>query len=83
MIGPLVPANRGSSSSTANGRNFTREVFMAGIETRGKRDRANFRGNAFDLGFLVGMVIVAIGLILLSVAVGVGIDPDVSMFAAP
>jgi hypothetical protein len=56
---------------------------MAGIETRGKRDRSNFRSSASDRGFLVGTGIGAIGLILLYVALGIGIAPDVSMFAAP
>jgi hypothetical protein len=56
---------------------------MARIETRGKRDRADYRPTTSDLGFLVGMTIMAIGLIALSVAVGVGVAPDISMFAAP
>jgi hypothetical protein len=57
---------------------------MARIETRGKR--ADYRPTTSDLGFLVGMAIMtimAIGLIALSVAVGVGVAPDISMFAAP
>jgi hypothetical protein len=55
---------------------------MARIESRGDRDRANFRRNASDLGFVVGAAIVAIALILLSVALGVEIPPDAMTLAA-
>jgi uncharacterized membrane protein YczE len=47
---------------------------MAGFETRGKRD---------PTGFLVVAVISGIGLIILSIGLGVGISPEVSMLAAP
>jgi len=56
---------------------------MAGIDTRGKRDHASYRRNASDIRFLVAAATVALGLIILSVALGVGIAPDTSMFAAP
>jgi hypothetical protein len=56
---------------------------MAGKESSPKGDRANFPPNASDLTFIVGTVIVAIGLILVSVAWSVGIDPNASIFAAP
>jgi hypothetical protein len=56
---------------------------MARFETRGKRDPTDFRRHRSDRGFLVGMVIAAIGLIVLSIALGVGISPEASMFAAP
>jgi hypothetical protein len=56
---------------------------MAGFETRGKRDPTNFRRRQSDRRFVLGVVIGAIGLIVLSIALGVGISPEVSMFAAP
>jgi hypothetical protein len=63
---------------------------MAGFETRGKRDPTNFRSGGLnfhrrssDRGFLVAVVIAGIGLIILSIGLGVGIGPEVSMFAAP
>ncbi len=56
---------------------------MAGFETRGKRDPTNFRRPTSDRRFLLGVVIGAIGVIVLSIALGVGISPEVSMFAAP
>lgn len=48
-----------------------------------KAGRDNFRPQAFDIGFLVGAAIVAVAAIVLSVALGVGIDPDLSMIAPP
>jgi hypothetical protein len=65
---------------------------MARTETRGNRDCANFRPNASDVGFVVeaviaavaiGAAIAAIAIILLSVALGVGIAAEASMFASP
>ena len=56
---------------------------MAGNEISPKGDRANLRPITSDLTFIEGTVIVAIGLILVSVALGVGIDPDASIFTAP
>jgi hypothetical protein len=56
---------------------------MARFETRGKRDPANFYRHTSDRWFLVGVVIASIALIVLSLVPGVGISPEVSMFAAP
>ena len=56
---------------------------MARFDTRGKRDPANFHRHTSDRPFLVGVVIAAIGLIVLSIALGVGISPEVATFAAP
>jgi hypothetical protein len=56
---------------------------MAGIDTRGRRDHFNHRSNSADLGFLVGAAIVAVGLVLLSLALGVETTPDIAGFAAP
>jgi len=55
---------------------------MAGMEIFPKGDRAN-HPNASDLAFIVAAAVVAIGLIVVSVALGVGIDPDASIFTAP
>jgi hypothetical protein len=56
---------------------------MAGFETRGKRDPTNFHRRWSDRGFLLSVVIAGIGLIILSIGLGVGISPELSMFAAP
>jgi uncharacterized membrane protein YczE len=56
---------------------------MAGFETRGKRDPTHFYRRRSDRGFLVAVVIAAIGLIILSIGLGVSISPEVSMLAAP
>jgi len=55
---------------------------MPGFETRGKREPTNIHRRSSDRGFLVVVVISGIGLIL-SIGLGVGISPEVSMFAAP
>jgi hypothetical protein len=47
------------------------------------RDRTKYHSDACDLKFIVWAVIVSIGLILISLALGVGIDPDASMFVSP
>jgi hypothetical protein len=60
-----------------------REAVMAGFETRGKRDPTNFHRRRSDRGFLVAVVIAGIGLIILSIGLGVGISPEASMLAAP
>jgi len=56
---------------------------MARFETRGKRDHTNLHRPSSDRGFIVAVVIAGIGLIMLSIALGVGISPEVSMLAAP
>jgi hypothetical protein len=48
-----------------------------------KASGGNFRPNASDIRFLVGAAIVAVVAIVLSLTLGVGIDPDLSMIAAP
>jgi hypothetical protein len=47
------------------------------------RDRAKTSPDASHLTFIVWTIIVSIGLILVSVALGVGIDPDASMLVSP
>ena len=59
-----------------------REVVMPGFETRGKREPTNIHRRSSDRGFLVVVVISGIGLIL-SIGLGVGISPEVSILAAP
>ncbi len=56
---------------------------MARMETRGKRDHANWRPDTSDFWFLIGAAIVAIVLILISIVSGVGTAPEVSMFIGP
>jgi len=53
------------------------------IENSPTRDRTKYRPDASDLTFIVWTLAVSIALILVSVALGVGFDPDVSMFASP
>ena len=56
---------------------------MAGFETRGKRDSTNFHRRRSDRGFLIVVVIGGIGLVILSIGMGVGISPEVAILAAP
>jgi hypothetical protein len=59
------------------------EAVMAGFETRGRRDHAKFHRRRPDRGFLVAVVIAGIGLIILSIGLGAGVSPELSIFAAP
>jgi hypothetical protein len=59
------------------------EAVMAGFETRGKRDHTKFHRRRSDRGFLVAVVIAGIGLTILSIGLGAGINPELSIFAAP
>jgi hypothetical protein len=56
---------------------------MAGFETRGRRNPTNFHRRRSDRGFLIAVVTAGIGLIILSIGLGIAISPEVSMFAAP
>jgi hypothetical protein len=56
---------------------------MAGMETRGKRDHANFGPNGPDVGFVVRVAIVVIAAILVSLALGVPVAPDAAMLLSP
>jgi hypothetical protein len=56
---------------------------MARMENRGKRNQRDFRLKRSDIGFLIGATIVAIGAVLLSLALGVGISPDADMLVPP
>jgi hypothetical protein len=57
---------------------------MEDMENSSKmRDLAKHRQDAFDLRFIIWAAIVSIGLIIVSIGLGVGIDPDVSMLASP
>jgi hypothetical protein len=47
------------------------------------RDLAKHRPDAFDLRFIIWAAIVSIGLIVASIALGVGIDPDTSILVSP
>lgn len=47
------------------------------------RDLAKHRPDAFDVPFIIWAAIVSIGLIVASIALGIGIDTDVSMLASP
>jgi hypothetical protein len=56
---------------------------MAGMEYSLKGDRAKYRPDASDRSFIVWIAIFAIALILVSVTLGVGIDPDVVILVSP
>jgi len=45
--------------------------------------RAKHRPNAPDLTFIIWAAIILTGLIVVSIALGVGIDPDASMLVSP
>jgi hypothetical protein len=47
------------------------------------RDLAKPRQGTSHLTFVIWAAIVSVGLIVASIALGVGIDPSVSMFASP
>ena len=53
---------------------------MARFETRGKRDPTDFRRRASDRRFLVGVVIAAIGLIVLSIALGTALSGTLAKY---
>jgi hypothetical protein len=56
---------------------------MARMDNRGKRNQGNFHLETSDIGFLIGATIVAIGAVLLSLALGVGISPDAEVLLPP
>jgi hypothetical protein len=47
------------------------------------RDPANDRRNSTDIAFIVWAAIVAVGMIVVSYALGVAFDPALAIFAAP
>jgi hypothetical protein len=55
---------------------------MARMENRGKRNQGNFHLER-NIGFLIGSTIVAIGAVLLSLALGLGFSPDADMLVRP
>jgi hypothetical protein len=56
---------------------------MARMEDRGERNQDNFHLEWSDIGFLIGAAIVAIGAVLLSLALDVQISPDAAMLVPP
>jgi hypothetical protein len=62
---------------------FRQEGAVEDKDNSSMRDLARHRPDAFDLTFIIWAAIVSIGLILVSIALGIGIDPDVSMLASP
>jgi hypothetical protein len=56
---------------------------MENIENSPTRKRGKYHLDTPDVRFIVWAALVSIGLIVVSVALGVGIDPDVSTFASP
>jgi hypothetical protein len=53
------------------------------MENSPTRKRGKYHPDSSDVRFIVWAALVSIGLIVVSIAFGVGVDPDVSMFAAP
>jgi hypothetical protein len=62
---------------------FRQEGAVEDMENSSMRNLAKHRPDVFDLTFTIWAAIVSIGLILASIALGVGIDPDVAMLASP
>ncbi len=56
---------------------------MKEMDNSPTRNRGKHHPDASDVTFIVWAALVSIGLIVVSVALGVGIDPDASMFASP
>jgi len=56
---------------------------MAGMERSQRYDRAKYRPDVSDRSFIVWTAVISIALILVSVALGVGIDPDAAMLVSP
>ena len=62
---------------------FHQEGAVEHLENSLTRYRTKHRPEASDLTFIIWVAIVSIGLILVSIAFGVGIDPDASILASP
>jgi hypothetical protein len=62
---------------------FRQEGAVEDKENSSMRDLAKHRPDAFDLRFIIWAAIVSIGLIVASIALGVGIDPDTSILVSP
>jgi hypothetical protein len=62
---------------------FRQEGAVEDKETSSMRDLAKHRPDAFDLTFIIWAAVVSIGLIVVSIALGVGIDPDTSILVSP
>jgi hypothetical protein len=62
---------------------FRQEGAMEYLENSLTRYRAKHRPEAHDLTFIIWAAIVSIALILMSIALGVGIDPDASILVSP
>jgi hypothetical protein len=56
---------------------------MTKMDNSPTRNRGKYHLDASDVTFIAWTGLVSIGLIIVSVALGVGIDPDASMFASP
>ena len=62
---------------------FHEEGAVEYVENSPTRYRAKRRPEASDLTFIIWAAVVSIGLILMSIAFGVGIDPDASILVSP
>jgi hypothetical protein len=62
---------------------FRQEGAVEDEENSSMHDFAKPRPDAFDLTFIMWAAIVSIGLIVVSIALGVGIDPDAAILAYP
>ena len=62
---------------------FHREGDVEDKENSSMHDLTKTRQDAPDLTFVIWAAIVSMGLIVVSIALGVGIDPDVSMLVSP
>jgi hypothetical protein len=62
---------------------FEEEATLNYLDKSPTRDRAKHRPETSHLTFIIWAAIISTGFILLSLALGVGIDPDVSMLVSP
>jgi|GraSoi_2013_40cm_1033754.scaffolds.fasta_scaffold53690_2 hypothetical protein len=53
------------------------------MENSPTRNCEKYHPDVSDIALIVWTLLVSIGLIVVSIAFGVGIDPNVSMFASP
>jgi hypothetical protein len=62
---------------------FRQEGTVEDNDNSSMRDLARHRPDAFDLTFIIWAALASIGLIVVSIALGIGIDPDASMLVSP
>jgi hypothetical protein len=62
---------------------FLKEAVMTNMQNCVTGERTKHRPRESNVAFIAWATVISIGIILLSIAWGVGIDPDASMFTSP